>query len=120
MSGKKAMSRGVFDDTPAHKSKNNDAVKCHVLAPYKVKLNDFHATTVVKQNRLCTKLADNCDCEYLHASIVPIDHILEIAVERGQNTPYTKVVSPKRRWSPLQLIGMCFICRQTRQTVIFR
>ena len=92
---------GVFLMTHLpHRSKNNDTVKCHVLPPYKVLVNDFHATTVVKPNQLCNKLAQNCDCILLHASIVPVEHILEIAVERGHNTPYKSCFTKAKVESP--------------------
>jgi len=101
MGGKKAMSGGVLDDTPSPPIKEQrQVVKCHVLPPYKVVLNDFHATTVVKPNQLCNKLAQNCDCDLLHASIVPVEHIWEIAVERGHNTPYKSCFTKAKVESP--------------------
>ena len=101
----------------AHKSKNNDTVKCHVLSPYDAKVNDFHSTSVFKPNQLCPKLPNNCHCEFLHASIVGIGFIYWKLQLKGDTTPHTKVVSPKQRWNLLHLMELSIICHPPSPTL---
>ena len=94
----RSQAPGVFLIT--HLKYNEKSVRCHILPHFKSKLNDFHATTVLKPNHLCPKSKEKCNCQYLHAETIQHEHILEVCVEKGHNTPYKSSFAKAKVESP--------------------
>ena len=63
---------------------NTGGVRCHVLRPWNPPLNEFCWTVVERPTNVCPRSAVRCQCNQLHWSDFPLQHILEIAVKRGR------------------------------------
>ena len=84
-----------------HLRVNRGKNTCHILQPWKAKLNDFTWTVAVKANT-CNRLEGACRCNLHHAIHFPLANIMEVAVARKTNNRHQSLFCSYQSQPPIR------------------